>query len=214
MERLSADAARRAAATRERVARLGGQKPMAPEWVAAGLGEVLPPDAVLIEEATTNQEVIRRHAHREQPGTLFHPVGPGLGWAPGAAVGIKLAAPDRHVVVVSGDGSFVFGSPIAALYAAQQAGAPYLHVIMDNGGYNASKMPVLGLFPEGASARADAFPGVRFENPPDYAQIARGCHAYGERVADPDEVVPALRRAFAALEEGQAAVLDMVLKPI
>jgi acetolactate synthase-1/2/3 large subunit len=214
LERLQADAARRAAASRERVERLGGQKPMAAEWVAAKLGEVLPPEAILVEEATTNQEVIRRHARREQPGTLFHPVGPGLGWAPGAAVGMKLAAPERKLVAVTGDGSFVFSSPIATLYAAQQAGAPFLHIIMNNGGYNASKNPVLTLFPEGASARADAFPGVRFENPPDYAQIARGCHAYGERVEEPEDVVPALQGAFAALDDGQAAVLDMVIKPI
>ena len=129
-------------------------------------------------------------------------------------MGIKLAAPERPVVVVTGDGSFVFSSPIAALYAAQQAGAPYLHIVMNNGGYNASKNPVLTLFPEGASAQADAFPGVRFENPPDYAQIARGCHAYGERVEEPEDVVPALNRAFEALGQGQAAVLDMVIKPI
>jgi acetolactate synthase-1/2/3 large subunit len=108
----------------------------------------------------------------------------------------------------------VFGSPIAALYAAQQARAPFLHIIMNNSGYNASKNPVLSLFPNGASARADAFPGVRFERPPDYAQIARGCHAYGERVEDPDEVAPAIRRGLAALEQGQSAVLDMIIKPI
>ena len=127
---------------------------------------------------------------------------------------MKLAAPDQPVVAVTGDGSFIFSSPIAALYAAQQARAPFLHVIMNNSGYNASKNPVLTLFPNGASARADSFPGVRFENPPDFAQIARGCHAYAERVEDPDEVGPALRRGLAALEQGQAAVLDMIIKPI
>ena len=117
-------------------------------------------------------------------------------------------------MAVTGDGSFVFSSPIAALYAAQQARAPYVHVILNNGGYNASKNPVVSLFPEGVSVRTDAFPGVRFEHPPDYAQIARGCHAFGERVVEPDEVQPALRRALAAAKEGQAAVLDMVLTPI
>jgi acetolactate synthase-1/2/3 large subunit len=212
--RLAADAAQRASTNRDRVAALRGQRPMAGEWVAAELGEVLPPDAILVEEATTSQEIIRRHARRTRPGTLFHPVGPGLGWAAGAAVGIKLAAPDQPVVAVTGDGSFIFSSPIASLYAAQQARAPYLHIIMNNSGYNASKNPVLTLFPHGASAQSDAFPGVRFENPPDYAQIARACHAYGERVEDPDEVRPSIRRALAALEQGQAAVLDMVIKPI
>jgi acetolactate synthase I/II/III large subunit len=211
---LGADGAQRAATTRERVAALARQQPLAPEWVAAALGEALPADAILVEEATTSQEVLRRHARRTRPGTLFHPVGPGLGWAAGAAVGMKLAAPDQPVVAVTGDGSFIFSSPIAALYAAQQARAPYLHVVMNNSGYNASKNPVLSLFPEGASARADAFPGVRFENPPDYAQIAQACHAYGERVTDPAEVAPALQRGLAAVAQGQAAVLDMIIKPI
>ena len=212
--RMAADAARRVAATRERLAGLADRKPMAAEWVAAELGAALPEHAILVEEATTSQEVIRRHARRVHPGTLFHPVGPGLGWAAGAAVGMRLAAPDRPIVAVTGDGSFVFGSPIAALYAAQQARAPFLHVIMNNCGYNASKNPVLSLFPEGVSARLNQFPGVRFENPPDYAQIARACHAYGERVEEPDQVGPALRRGLEAVAGGQAAVLDMVIAPI
>ncbi len=212
--RLAADASRRAAEARERLAGMRERKPMTPEWVAAELGNALPENAILVEEATTSQEVIRRHAKRVQPGTLFHPVGPGLGWAAGAAIGMKLAAPDRPVVAVTGDGSFVFSSPIAALYAAQQAKAPFLHVIMNNCGYNASKNPVLSLFPEGVSARLNQFPGVRWENPPDFATIARGCHAYGERVEDPDQVGPAIRRALEALASGQAAVLDMVVTPI
>ena len=44
--------------------------------------------------------------------------------------------------------------------------------------------------------------------------IARACHAYGERVDDPDELLPALHRARAAVRSGQAAVLDVVLKQI
>ena len=62
--------------------------------------------------------------------------------------------------------------------------------------------------------RRTRFRALRFENPPDYAQIARGCHAYGERVEEPEDVVPAIERAFEALGQGQAAVLDMVIKPI
>jgi len=86
--------------------------------------------------------------------------------------------------------------------------------VMNNGGYNASKMPVLGLFPDGASRRANAFPGVRFNTPPDYAALARSCHAYGERVEDPIELPNAIRRGLDAVHAGQAAVLDVVLTPI
>jgi acetolactate synthase-1/2/3 large subunit len=75
-------------------------------------------------------------------------------------------------------------------------------------------MPVLGLFPDGASRRADAFPGVRFSTPPDYAALARSCHAYGERVEDPAELGQAIERGLSAVSGGQAAVLDVALAPI
>jgi acetolactate synthase-1/2/3 large subunit len=127
---------------------------------------------------------------------------------------VRLAAPDQTVVALVGDGSFVFGSPVAALWAAQQAEAPFLTVVLNNAGYNASKMPVLGLFPDGASRRHNAFPGVRFATPPDYATLARSCHAYGERVEDPAELGAAVERGLAAVRKGQAAVLDVVLSAI
>jgi acetolactate synthase I/II/III large subunit len=108
----------------------------------------------------------------------------------------------------------VSNTPIAALCAAHDAQAPFLTIIFNNGGYNASKMPVVDLFPDGAAVEADDFPATRFRAAPDYAMIPRACHAYGERVDDPDEVLPALQRGLAAVRDGQAAVLDMVLKKI
>jgi acetolactate synthase-1/2/3 large subunit len=91
---------------------------------------------------------------------------------------------------------------------------PYLTVIVDNGGYRASKEPVVSLFPDGASVRADDFPGVRFTDPPDYALLARACHAHGERVEDPDELPAALERALHAVRAGTSAVVDVVVRAI
>jgi len=162
----------------------------------------------------TSSDSVRRFLRRAAPGSVLSAGAPGLGWALGAAVGVRLASPDKTVVALVGDGSFVFGSPVAALWAAQQAAAPFVTIILNNAGYNASKMPVLGLFPDGASQRADAFPGVRFPTPPDYAALARSCHAYGERVDDPAELGPAIDRGLAAVRAGQAAVLDVMLAPI
>ena len=145
----------------------------------------------------TSSDAVRRFLRRQTPGSVLSAGAPGLGWALGAGVGVRLAAPDQTVVALVGDGSFVFGSPVAALWAAQQAAAPFLTLILNNGGYNASKMPVLGLFPDGASKQANAFPGVRFNTPPDYAAVARSCHAYGERVEDPAELTSAIERGLA-----------------
>jgi acetolactate synthase-1/2/3 large subunit len=169
---------------------------------------------MVLDEAVTTSDAVRRYLGRQTPGGLLSAGAPGLGWALGAAVGVRLAAPDQTVVAIVGDGSFVFGSPVAALWAAQQAAAPFLTVVMNNGGYNASKNPVLALFPDGASRRADAFPGVRFSTPPDYAALARSCHAFGERVEDPAELGGAIDRGLAATRDGQAAVLDVMLAQI
>ncbi len=213
-QRLTDEATRRRHELATRMEEQKTRQPITPDWASLALGKVLPANAIVVEEAVTNQAAVRRQIRREQPGTLFHPIGPGLGWALGASVGVKLAAPDQLVVAVVGDGSFVFGSPVAALYAAQQAEAPFLTVILNNSGYNASKQPIIGLFPGGASVEANAYPGVRFQGPPDYAALARSCHAYGERVEDPTEMIPAIKRAIAAVEQGQAAVLDVVIDPI
>jgi acetolactate synthase I/II/III large subunit len=200
---------------RERaLAGLRDQRPIAAEWVGAALAEALPRESIVLDEMVTSSDAVRRFLGREVPGSLLSAGAPGLGWGLGAAVGARLAAPDKTVVSLVGDGSFVFGSPVAALWAAQQAQAPFLTIVLNNGGYNASKMPVLGLFPDGASSRGDSFPGVRFPTPPDYAALARSCHAYGERVEDPAELPAAIQRSLTALEHGQAAVLDVVLRPI
>ena len=196
------------------VGEMRARRPISAEWVGAALAERLPENSIVLDESVTSSDALRRFLAREKPGSVLSAGAPGLGWALGAGVGVKLAAPQQTVVSVVGDGSFVFGSPIAALWAAQQAAAPFLTLVMNNGGYNASKMPVLGLFPDGASRRANAFPGVRFNTPPDYAALARSCHAYGERVDDPAELPQAIARGLEAVNNGQAAVLDVVLTQI
>ena len=201
-------------ALRASLAELRTRRPIAAEWVGAALADRLPDDAIVLDETVTSADAVRRFLDRRQPGSILSAGAPGLGWGLGASVGVRLAAPDRTVTALVGDGSFVFGSPVAALWAAQQAAAPFLTLVMNNGGYNASKMPVLGLFPEGASKRANAFPGVRFHTPPDYAALAWSCHAYGERVEQPTDLPAAIDRGLAAVNAGQAAVLDVVLAQI
>ena len=55
---------------------------------------------------------------------------------------------------------------------------------------------------------------MRFATPPDYAALASSCHAFGERVEVPSDLVAAIDRGLAAVAAGQAAVLDVALAPI
>jgi acetolactate synthase-1/2/3 large subunit len=214
LERLRTEDEQRRRAGREEIERARTRRPIDPVWLAAAVNEALPANALVLDETITNATAAQRFIERDQPGSLLQQGAPGLGWALGAAIGAKLADPARVPVALVGDGSFVFGSPIAALWAAEQARTPFLTVIFNNAGYNASKVPVQQLFPAGASVRSDDFTGVRLGPPPDYALLAQSCRAFGERVDDPAELPAALRRALGAVECGQAAVLDVILTAI
>lgn len=216
-ERRDQIAARRRAWLREAEARArakAGAPTMDGEWVAWCLKNVLPDDAILLEDAITNRPWIRTHLTRDVPGTIYTPGGSSLGWAPNAAIGVKLARPDHTVVSLVGDGGFTFANPVAALWTAQKAGAPSLTVIFNNAGYNASKRPVAALYPGGAVARADDGIVTAIDTPPDYRQIAEACGAFGVTVRAPGDLEPALRRALDEVQHGRSAVVDAVLAPI
>ncbi len=127
---------------------------------------------IVVEEAVTNSGLLYEHLVRRLPGTICGAFAPGLGWALGGAVGVKLARPERRVVAVCGDGSLLFSVPTSALMMSAALGAPFVTVVLDNGGYRASRLPVYELFPEGASALAADAVGTRFGDAPDYVALA------------------------------------------
>jgi acetolactate synthase-1/2/3 large subunit len=184
---------------------------LTPLGVMSALNQVIDAEDIVIEEAVTNASAVYEGLERTRPCTLTGPTGPGLGWALGGSLGVKLARPDRRVIAVTGDGSFLFGVPTSALTMAAEWGTPFLAVILNNKGYRASRLPVYGLFPEGVSARRRTAVGTRFTRAPDYPALAAACHAHGERVEKAEDLVPALRRALAALDAGQAAVVECVV---
>ena len=131
--------------------------------------------------------LIRAYHRGSRPGSWFAQSGSGGGWGSGAALGAKLAAPERDVVLVSGDGFYGFGVPAAALWSAQQERAPYLAVVLVNRRYSTGTRAADALYPDGYTVQA-GYPGGVFDPPPDFAAEARAAGAFGERVEDPAEV--------------------------
>ena len=179
--------------------------------VMLALDAHLAAEDIVIEEAVTNTETVTEVLTRTEPGTLSSPGGPGLGWALGGSVGVKLARPSNRVVAVVGDGAFMFGVPTAALCLAAEARAPFLTVILNNGGYRASRMPVFDLFPAGTSVALGDAVGTRFASQPDFAAVATACGAHGERVEDLTDVGDAIQKAFKSVEAGRSAVVDVAV---
>ncbi len=187
--------------------------PMTATWIGHCLGELYreTPECIFIDESVTNNVAMWQQIPVREPGTWFCSGGSGLGWGLGAGLGVSLAHPGRPVISVVGDGSFVFGAPTAALWAMQVNKAPVMTVILNNTCYNATKRPLVANYPEGYSVRDDQFVGVDLMPPPRYDLLAQVVGAYGERVEQPGDVLPALRRGLERLRTGQSVILDMIL---
>src|SRR5438128_2417562 len=107
----------------------GKRRPLHPRWVAYELGRILEPDAIVVDDALSNSDNVCAYHRRARAGTYFGSGGSSGGWGSGAAVGAKLAAPDREVVFASGDGYLMVGTPLPARWAASRYKAALLSVV-------------------------------------------------------------------------------------
>ena len=121
-----------------RACALESRTPIAPDFAAACLNEIIDADSIVVNEAVSNNPVLWHHVRLDAPGTWFQSLGSGLGWGLGAALGAKLAAPKHTVISIVGDGSWVFGSPLAVYWAAERCGSPFLTVVFNNRAYAAT----------------------------------------------------------------------------
>ena len=179
------------------------------EYLVAAIRNAIGEDAIVVSEAVTNFHVVSQHLRRSRPGTLFSSGGGSLGYNGGAAVGVKLARPDALVVAICGDGSYLFSQPSTVHWMARAYQAPFLHVVLNNGGWRAPRQAVLSVHPDGIAAKAPKI-DIDFPQPPDYAGIAAAAGgAHAETVRSVAEVSAALERALHAVRhERRAAVID------
>jgi len=207
------DASRRRQAELDRAAlAVSNKTPIEPEWLAYSIGQLIGVDDIVLDETVTNSDLVSRYVRRSRPQTMFASGGSSLGWALGAAIGGKLAAPDRRVVALVGDGAFVYGCPTAAYWATDKYHLPFLTVIFNNQTHFATKRAMLSAYPQSVSQQTNNFVGLEIFPSPEYALTAQACRAYGEKVEDPSQLQPALRRGLERVDAGQAAVIDVRLR--
>ncbi len=185
-----------------------------PSWLGHCLNQLSQEHSGLtfVDEMVTSNSAVWEQIPVREPESWYVSGGSGLGWGLGAALGVKLAKPDRQVVSLVGDGSFVFGAPTAAIWAMQVQQAPVLVVIFNNACYNATKRPLVANYPEGYSVSTNKFVGIDLAPPPRYDMVAEAAGAYGEQISAPDELLDALRRGLGKVQNGQTAVLDVQLR--
>lgn len=183
-----------------------------PEYLTARVREYLPEDALVLNEGITSHNTIFDHIRANRPGSMFTAAGGSIGWSTGAAIGIKLANPEKTVVVLTGDGSYMESIPATAHWIAARYKTPFVQVIYNNRGWKAPKMSALAIHPRGFASKSKDL-GVAFDPPPDYSAIAAAAGgAFASIVRRACELDSALDKAFRVVrEEQRCAVLDVWL---
>ncbi len=135
----------------------------------------------------------------------------GLGWALGAAIGIKLAAPSQTVVVTLGDGSYLFNTPLSAHMAARSEDVAMLIVVFNDQAWSTIKKSTRGSHPQGHAVRTGKFALCDFSVEIAYDQIAVACGAIGLRASTPSELPAKIEEGLRYVrEEGKLVLLNVI----
>jgi len=167
----------------------------------------------VMNETISNGPSVSAHIPRVKPGTLFGSGGSSLGWAPGAALGAKLACPDKDVIALVGDGTYIFSVPSAVYWMARKYKAPFMTVIYNNQAWNAPKQITKIQHPDGFAVKENKF--WNSMHPParlDLIAEAAGS-AFSRTVSDPIELKDALLEGRDAVKSGICAVINVLLQP-
>ena len=177
------------------------EQPINPEWLMLTIAELLPKNAIVVDEALTTAASLTTFLPMHDRYGYFGNVSGGIGWGIAAAVGVQLAQPARKVVALLGDGSAMYS--IQALWTAAYQKLPITFVVFNNGGYRIIKQR-LKLF-----HGTDRFIGMDFVDPPiDFAALANSLGVEGRRVETP----AAFRAAYAeALVTRKPQLLEVMV---
>lgn len=177
------------------------QYPLRPERILSELRKALPEDGFVVTDVGWNKNGVGQQFPITVPGTFITPSGLAtMGFGPSAALGVKMAHPQRPVVALIGDGAF--SSNMSPVATAMESNIPVVWLVMDNSAYGT----IAGL----ENMHYGTSFGCLFERDGkpysvDYAAVARACGANGVKIQAADELGPALK---AALESAVPTVIQ------
>ncbi|WP_426165853.1 thiamine pyrophosphate-binding protein [Sandarakinorhabdus sp. DWP1-3-1] len=175
---------------------MAGDLPLQPMPALKLIGELLPADAIVIEELlSSGMNTVRHLVPAVAPDSWFGMRGGGIGVALPQAVGMQLANPERPVVVLSGDGSAMYSA--AALWTLAHYKLPVVAVIFNNQGYRILKQRTRAIGDH--SARTDTYVAMDIEAPAiDFMALATAHGVAGVRAETLDDVRTAFEAALAS----------------
>ena len=187
------------------------KSPINNNWLSYNIGQVISDDTIVVTELIIESGGVNQYIERSTPWTKFgnYMVG-GLGSGLGVAGGIKLAAPDKTVVLLIGDGAFNFNPVQAGLWASKTYDLPMLIVIYDNGSYESMGTAQLqGGWSDNWGKKTNILPGAylpRYE----YSKLADAFGFYGDKITDPTTIQTQISKALTQVQNGTTAIIDAV----
>ena len=186
------------------------QFPLRPERILADVRATIPADGILVTDVGWNKNGVAQCYPLPAAGRFITPGGMStMGFGPAAAIGVQLAAPDRVVVALIGDGGM--SAQLPAVPMAVERGLPVIFLVMNNRAH--------GTIADLQAANFGTSFGCEFRDrdgnaySPDFAALGRACGADGYTITEPAELASALATA---IRNRRPAVLDvpMINEPV
>jgi acetolactate synthase-1/2/3 large subunit len=193
---------------REAAQRQGEGAKITKTFLSRAIGKVVDDEVSIFNEYDLDPIQVPRRT----PDSWFeNSCASGLGWALGAALGAKLAAPERTMLVTVGDGTYLFNTPLSAHYVASAEKLPVLIVVFNDSAWSTIKRSTRGSHPDGWSVRTRNFPLCDFVQSIDFEKVVEACGGIGMRIEAPDKLEGSLHEALRLVRSGDRHVLVNVV---
>lgn len=188
------------------------QVPIKPQRVFREVNEFFDPETIFVTCIGLNQIWSGQLQEIERPGHYIFPGGAGpLGWDLPAAIGIKLAKPDKLVVNITGDYGIQFC--IEELAQAVQYRVPVLIVLVNNGNMSLIRQNQKYVYKVRHEIDLKYSSVDAEDDLLDFVKLAEAYGAYGDRVTRPEDIKPAFARAIErAISRGIPAIVDITVE--
>lgn len=188
------------------------RNPIHPLALMQMIGRILPENAAVIDETVSSGAGLRRFLQSNDAQSFYGLRGGGIGWGLPAAIGVKLALPDRPVVALIGDGSAMY--TIQGLWTAAREKLNVVFVIINNYSYRILKQRTNAM--KALAAQADSYVGMDLDKPRvDFVAVARGLGLTAHKARTLSDVGDLLQQALRA--EGPTLIdveVDRSWKPV
>lgn len=186
-------------------------RPVHPDRLGYEIDQAADADAIIVSENLTGSNALFRLGYRPDEKLWLGNTGLSLGWGIGAAIGAKLGAPDRQVILSIGDGSVMYSA--SGFWSMVRYGVPVLTVVWNNYNYQT----VRNSYVRYGKRMADTghYHGLYLGDPEiDFVKLAESQGVRGEKVTEAGDIRTALKRGIQATRDGKPYLIEVIISRV